>query len=82
MVKIWRTPDRSVAFSARAWPGQRIGFQLAQLTDLAMVLWAAELKGGSGALQLQAEGGAGSSLSAALAQISLSPTTKSYPMTD
>lgn len=38
MVKIWRTPDRSIPFSAGAWPGQRIGFQLDQLTDLAMVL--------------------------------------------
>lgn len=56
-----------------ARPGKRIGFQLDQLTDLAMVLWAAELIGGSGTLQLEAEGRAGSSLSAAIDLHQLKP---------
>lgn len=48
-------------------------FQLDPLTDLAMLLWAAELIGGSGTLQLEAEGRAGSSLSAAIDLDQLNP---------
>jgi len=48
-----------------ARPAKRTGFQLDQLTDLAVVLWAAELIAGSRTSQLEAEGRAGSSLSAA-----------------